>query len=82
MSVQTTVRVELYADGYKGGGAVEKEMTGTLQPATTGGVSSYHAAVSSTRPATDYTARITVKHDPLSQGAGVGMDALAEVNQP
>ena len=62
-----TVRVELYADGDKGGGAVEKEMTGTLQPATSGGISAYHAAVSSTRPAADYTARIMVKHDPLSQ---------------
>jgi starch phosphorylase len=67
-----TVRVELYADGDKAGGAVEKEMTGTPQPATTRGVSSYHAAVSSTRPATDYTARITVKHDPLSQGVESG----------
>ena len=62
-----TVRVELYADGDKGGGAVEKEMTGTLQPATSEGISAYHAAVSSTRPAADYTARIMVKHDPLSQ---------------
>jgi starch phosphorylase len=62
-----TVRVELYADGDKGGSAVEKEMTETLEPASAMGVSAYHAAVSSTRPATDYTARIMVKHDPLSQ---------------
>jgi len=62
-----TVRVELYADGDAGGRAVEKEMTGTLQPATTGGVSAYHASVSADRPPTDYTARIMVKHDPSSQ---------------
>ena len=61
-----TVRVELYAVGEEGGSAVEKEMMGTGKP-DGGGGSAYHATVSSARPATDYTARIMVKHDPLSQ---------------
>ena len=62
-----TVRVELYADGDNGGSAVEKEMMGTTLPANGKGGSAYHATVSSARPATDYTARITLKHDPLAQ---------------
>jgi starch phosphorylase len=67
-----TVRVELYADADKGGSAVEKEMTGTAQPTSGGGGSAYQATVSASRPATDYTARIRVKHAPLAQDAEPG----------
>jgi len=53
-----TVRVELYADGMKGGTAVRQEMT-RLQPLTTGaGGFAYSATVSAARPAADYTARL------------------------
>jgi starch phosphorylase len=62
-----TVQVELYANGDEGGTAVEQEMTGTLASADSAGGSDYHATVSSTRPATDYTARITMKHDAMAQ---------------
>ncbi|HEY5282505.1 MAG TPA: alpha-glucan family phosphorylase, partial [Polyangia bacterium] len=62
-----TVRVELYADGDAGESAVDKEMTGTVEPANAAGGSAYHASVSADRPPTDYTARIMVKHDPSSQ---------------
>jgi len=62
-----TVRVELYANGGAGGGAVEKEMTGTPGPTDGAGGSDYHATVSSARPATDYTARIMMKHDSMAQ---------------
>ncbi len=57
------VRVELYADGTKGGAAVRQEMTrGQPLAGGTGGYT-YHATVSSGRPATDYTARIIPKGD-------------------
>jgi glycogen phosphorylase len=60
------VRVEIYADGINGDGAVEKEMTGTRRQAN--GVSSYlyRATVSSARPAADYTARIMPGRGPLA----------------
>ena len=52
------VRVELYADGIKGGNAVRQEMI-LLQPlADEAGGYVYSATVSAARPATDYTARI------------------------
>jgi starch phosphorylase len=62
-----TVRVELYANGDKGGSAVEKEMTGTPGAANAAGGSDYHATVSSARPATDYTPRIVMKHNSMAQ---------------
>ena len=62
-----TVRVELYANGDKGGDAVEKEMTETPGAANGDGGSDYHATVSSARPATDYTPRIVMKHDSMAQ---------------
>jgi starch phosphorylase len=46
---------------------VEKEMTGTPGPTDGAGGSDYHATVSSARPATDYTARIMMKHDSMAQ---------------
>jgi len=67
-----SVRVELYAHGDKGGDAEEKEMTGTRQLGNGGGDYDYRATVSSARPATDYTARITAKRDRLAQQVEAG----------
>jgi starch phosphorylase len=57
-----SVRVELYADGIKGGDPVQEEMkcTRALPDLLRGCV--YRAAVPSTRPASDYTARILPDH--------------------
>jgi hypothetical protein len=54
----SAVRVELYAEGVKGGGPVRVEMMRgrKLAGAVCGYV--YGASVSATRPATDYTARV------------------------
>jgi starch phosphorylase len=61
-----TVRVELYADGAKGGGAVRQEMTRVGQlPGKAGGYR-YRANVSSARAAADYTARIMPHYDGLA----------------
>jgi len=54
----TTVRVELYADGAKGGEAVRQEMTRVRTEEPSSGGHTYCATVPSARPATDYTARI------------------------
>jgi glycogen phosphorylase len=54
------VRVELYADGDKGGTPMRQEMKWVRQLAAGGCV--YRAAVSAIRPATDYTAR-AIPHD-------------------
>ena len=62
-----SVRVELYADGDKGGGAVEKEMTGTRQREIGAGNYDYRTTVSSARPATDFTARIMANRNRLAQ---------------
>jgi starch phosphorylase len=62
------VRVELYADADEAGGPLEKEMTVTVQP--TNGSYLYRATVSSARPATDYTPRIVLSRDSLSQSSG------------
>jgi starch phosphorylase len=53
-----TVRVELYADGVKGGSAVRQEMTRVRQLASGPGGYVYSAAVSAARPPVDYTARV------------------------
>ncbi|MDA3878589.1 MAG: hypothetical protein PF483_16095 [Halothiobacillus sp.] len=52
------VRVELYADGVNGASPEKQEMKRILQPETASAGTEYHAVVSSTRPATDYTARV------------------------
>ncbi|MEO6004660.1 MAG: alpha-glucan family phosphorylase [Opitutus sp.] len=54
----TSVRVEVYADATKGGDAVRQEMT--QEPAETAatGQLTYRAAVSASRPMSDYTVRI------------------------
>jgi len=61
-----TIRVELYADGVKGGSAVKYEMTRTRQLADRAGGYAYRASVSSARPATDYTARIMAHCDGIA----------------
>jgi starch phosphorylase len=53
-----TVRVELYADGVKGGSAVRQEMKRVRPPAGASGGYVYSAAVSAARPPADYTARV------------------------
>jgi starch phosphorylase len=52
------VRVELYADGINGARPVRQEMKRIIQPGTDSADNEYHAVVSSSRPATDYTARV------------------------
>ena len=52
------VRVELYADGVTGGATVRQEMKCVRQLADMSDVYIYSAAVSATRPASDYTARV------------------------
>ena len=65
------IRVELYINGQKGGKAACQEMTRQGQlPGEVGGYS-YSATVSSSRPATDYTARIM----PYFEGVSVPLDA-------
>ena len=54
------VRVELYADGINGGDPVRVEMKCTQPEAARGCV--YQATVSTTRPASDYTARVIPQH--------------------
>jgi len=53
-----TVRVELYADGVNGGAPVRQEMKLARQPAAADSGFVYRAQVPSSRPATDYTARV------------------------
>ena len=51
------VRVELYADGVRGGAPVRHEMTLARQRAGAAGGHVYNASVPSARPPSDYTAR-------------------------
>ena len=62
-----SVRVELYADGDQGGSALEKEMTGTQRREIGVGNYDYRTTISSARPATDFTARITANRNRLAQ---------------
>ena len=66
-----SVRVELYANGVKSGDAVRQEMTRVRTEAPGSGGHTYCATVSSARPATDYTARIT----PHRIGVSVPLEA-------
>jgi glycogen phosphorylase len=52
------MRVELYADGVRGGAPVRQEMKGIRQLAGASGGYVYSAAVSATRAPADYTARV------------------------
>jgi starch phosphorylase len=57
------VRVELYADGIKGGPPVRQEMTCLHPLADESGVYVYSATMDVGRPAMDYTARVMPRFD-------------------
>ena len=57
------VRVELYANGSKGGDPVREVMKRLRPPSGASGATVYGAAVPATRPAEDYTARVVPYHD-------------------
>jgi starch phosphorylase len=57
------IRVELYATGVNGGAPVRQEMKLAQQPAAADGGFVYRAQVPSSRPATDYTARVIPYYD-------------------
>jgi starch phosphorylase len=57
------VRVELYADGIKGGPPVQLEMTCLHPLADEAGGYAFSATVPATRPPTDYTARVMPRCD-------------------
>jgi starch phosphorylase len=65
-----TVRVELYADGVNGGDPVRQEMMRGEQLVGANGYI-YSAQVPSTRPATDYTARVI----PHRSGVAIPLEA-------
>jgi starch phosphorylase len=65
------VRVELYADGVKGGSSVRQEMKCVRQLDGAAGGYVYGATVSAARPSADYTARVI----PYSGGAAVPLEA-------
>jgi starch phosphorylase len=60
-----SVRVELYADGVKGGEPVRQEMKRVRQPAGAD-VTTYSAQAPSIRPAKDYTVRVIPQDDGIS----------------
>jgi starch phosphorylase len=58
-----SVRVELYADGIKGGEPVRQEMNPDLSgQLTIANGTIYSTQVPATRPARDYTARVIPQH--------------------
>ncbi len=57
------VRVELFAEGINGEDAVRVHMAGAQAPADSSGLTVYHATAPATRPAADYSARVTPKHE-------------------
>jgi hypothetical protein len=57
-----TIRVELYADGMKGGSAVKYEMTRARQLPDRAGGYAYRTSVSSARPATDPLVEMTASN--------------------
>jgi starch phosphorylase len=65
------VRVELYADGVNGGSPVRQEMKSAGPLAGVAGGYIYRAAVSATRAAGDYTARVI----PYCEGAAIPLEA-------
>jgi starch phosphorylase len=64
-------RVELYADGVNGEGPVRQQMERVGQLAGAAGGYAYRTQVASTRPATDYTARVIPHFD----GVAVPLEA-------
>jgi starch phosphorylase len=65
------VRVELYADGINGGGAVRQEMKCARPLPDPSRPRVYHATAPATRPAKDYTARVI----PQRSGAAVPLES-------
>ena len=59
-------RVELFAGGVNSDGPLRQEMERIRQLAGAAGGYAYRAQVSSTRPATDYTARVIPHFDGVS----------------
>jgi starch phosphorylase len=66
-----SVRVELYADGVNGGEPVREEMKAVRERVGSNSTL-YSAQVPTTRPATDYTARIIPQH----AGVAVPLEAV------
>jgi starch phosphorylase len=66
-----TVKVELYANGQKGGGALHQEMTRVRTEMPVSGSHTYCTTVPATRPPSDYTARIC----PHRHGLSVPLEA-------
>jgi starch phosphorylase len=64
------VRVELYANGMSGEACVRQEMELSAQKSVMAGMLVYSANVSSDRPSSDYTARLT----PRSEGVAVPLE--------
>jgi starch phosphorylase len=67
-----TVRVELYADGVNGGDPVREEMKCARVLADASRRCVYQATVPTTRPATDYTARVI----PQRSGVAVPLESV------
>ena len=65
------VRVELYADGPNGGDPVREEMTCARPQPDPAGPCVYRATVPTTRPASDYTARVI----PQRSGVAVPLES-------
>jgi glycogen phosphorylase len=68
---QNTVRVELYANGINAGDPVRVEMKCAQQLPDSSRRCAYHATVSTTRQAGDYTARVI----PQRAGAAVPLES-------
>jgi glycogen phosphorylase len=66
----SAVRVELYADGLKGGDPIRQEMKRARTASDAGGRCIYQATIPTTRPASDYTARVI----PQRAGAAVPLE--------
>ncbi|MEN6609043.1 MAG: DUF3417 domain-containing protein, partial [Bryobacteraceae bacterium] len=66
-----SVRVELYAEGLDGNGAVRQEMARSRALTGAGSGYLYVAAVNADRPASDYTARVI----PFHEAAAVPLEA-------
>jgi starch phosphorylase len=60
------IQVELYADGAKDGSPVQQELKQVRQMTGVSGGFVFGAAVSTTRPAVDYTARVIPRFDGVS----------------
>ena len=71
------VRVELYADGVKGGAPMRQEMKRVRQLAGASGGYVYSAVVSAARPPADYTARVIPHCDQVRDPTGRPTNSVA-----